>query len=140
MTPWTAARQASLSFTVYQSLLEFTSIESVMPSNHLIFYSVTCLFWKKLYPSYKIRNFSGCKCTFDTEIQRLPLGRWFLGGMSAKWSNYTRGLDKIILKKVFALGLAPSGALTYCLNLNELGNQAEREAACKQSSWGEDQF
>ena len=34
--PWTAAHQASLSFTVYQSLLKLTSIESVMPSNHLI--------------------------------------------------------------------------------------------------------
>ena len=34
--PWTAARQASLSFTASQSLLKFTSIESVMPSNHLI--------------------------------------------------------------------------------------------------------
>ena len=35
-TPWTAARQSSLSFTVYQSLLKFMSIESMMPSNHLI--------------------------------------------------------------------------------------------------------
>ena len=35
-TPWTAARQASLSITNSQSLLKFTSIESVMPSNHLI--------------------------------------------------------------------------------------------------------
>ena len=35
-TPWTAARQASLSFTVSQSLLSLMSIESVMPSNHLI--------------------------------------------------------------------------------------------------------
>ena len=35
-TPWTAACQASLSFTVSQSLLKLTSIESVMPSNHLI--------------------------------------------------------------------------------------------------------
>ena len=34
--PWTAARQASLSFTVSWSLLKFTSIESMMPSNHLI--------------------------------------------------------------------------------------------------------
>ena len=36
MTPWTAAHQASLSFTVSQSLLKPMSIESVMPSNHLI--------------------------------------------------------------------------------------------------------
>ena len=38
MTPWTAAHQAFLSFTISQSLLKLMSIESVMPSNHLIFY------------------------------------------------------------------------------------------------------
>ena len=36
VTPWTAARQASLSITNSQSLLKLMSIESVMPSNHLI--------------------------------------------------------------------------------------------------------
>ena len=35
-TPWTAACQASLSITNFQSLLKFMSIESVMSSNHLI--------------------------------------------------------------------------------------------------------
>ena len=35
-TPWTAAHQASLSITDSQSLLKLTSIDSVMPSNHLI--------------------------------------------------------------------------------------------------------
>ena len=35
-TPWTAARQASLSITDSQGLLKLMSIESVMPSNHLI--------------------------------------------------------------------------------------------------------
>ena len=38
VTPWTAARQASLSFTISQSLLKLMSTESVMPSNHLILY------------------------------------------------------------------------------------------------------
>ena len=38
VTPWTAAHQASLSFTISWSLLKLVSIESVMPSNHLIFY------------------------------------------------------------------------------------------------------
>ena len=37
--PWTAARQASLSITSSQSLLKLMSIESVMPSNHLILLS-----------------------------------------------------------------------------------------------------
>ena len=36
VTPWTAARQASLSITNPQSLPKLMSIESVMPSNHLI--------------------------------------------------------------------------------------------------------
>ena len=35
-TPWTAAHQASLSFTISQRLLKLISIESVIPSNHLI--------------------------------------------------------------------------------------------------------
>ena len=34
-TPWTATRQASLSFTISRSLLKLMSIESVMPSDHL---------------------------------------------------------------------------------------------------------
>ena len=37
VTPWTAARQASLSFTISRSLLKFTSIELVMPSSHFFF-------------------------------------------------------------------------------------------------------
>ena len=35
-TSWTTARQASLSFTISQSLLQLMSIELMMPSNHLI--------------------------------------------------------------------------------------------------------
>ena len=36
VTPWTAAHQASLSFTISRSLPKLMSVESVMPSNHLI--------------------------------------------------------------------------------------------------------
>ena len=36
VTPWTVENQAFLSFTISQSLLKLMSIESVMPSNHLI--------------------------------------------------------------------------------------------------------
>ena len=35
-TPWTAANQASLSFSMSQSLFRLMSVESLMPSNHLI--------------------------------------------------------------------------------------------------------
>ena len=37
VTPWAAAHQASLSFTIFRSLLKLMSIESVMLSNRLIF-------------------------------------------------------------------------------------------------------
>ena len=50
VTPWTAARQASLSITNSQSLLKPKSIESVMPSSHLIL-SRPLLFLPSIFPS-----------------------------------------------------------------------------------------
>ena len=52
-TPWTAARRASLSFTTSQSLLRLMSIESVMPSNHLIL-SWPRLFLPSVFPSIRV--------------------------------------------------------------------------------------
>ena len=52
-TPWTEARQASLSFTISQSLLRLMSIESVMPSNHLILcHPLILLTW--IFPSISV--------------------------------------------------------------------------------------
>ena len=53
VTPWTAALQASLSFTITQSLLNLMSIESVMTSNHLIFCH-PLLFLSLIYPSIRV--------------------------------------------------------------------------------------
>ena len=53
MTPWTAAHQVSLSFTISQSLLKLTSIESVMPSNHLILCR-PCLLPPSAFPSIRV--------------------------------------------------------------------------------------
>ena len=52
-TPWTAARQASLSFTLFQSLLKLMSIESMLPSNHLILYC-PLLFLLSILPSIRV--------------------------------------------------------------------------------------
>ena len=52
-TPWTAAYQASLSFTISQSLLKLMSIESVMPSNHLMF-CCPLLLLPSIFPSIKV--------------------------------------------------------------------------------------
>ena len=49
-TPWTAARQASLSFTVSWSLLKLVFIESVMPCNLLILLHQGQGLWGRGYP------------------------------------------------------------------------------------------
>ena len=52
VTPWTAARQASLPYTISWSLLKLMSIESVMPSNHLIFCRLLLL--PTIFPSIRV--------------------------------------------------------------------------------------
>ena len=52
-TPWTVACQASLSFTISQSLLKLISIESVMPSNHLIL-CCALLLLPSVFPSIRV--------------------------------------------------------------------------------------
>ena len=53
MTPWTTAHQASLSITNSWSLLKLMSIESVMPSNHLIL-CYPLLFLPSIFPSIRV--------------------------------------------------------------------------------------
>ena len=53
MTPWTAAPQSSLSFTVSQSLLKLMFIELVMPSNHLIL-CCPLLLLPSVFPSIRV--------------------------------------------------------------------------------------
>ena len=53
VTPWTAALQASLTFTISGSLLKLMSVESVMPSNHLILYHPLLLL-PSIFPSIRV--------------------------------------------------------------------------------------
>ena len=52
-TPWTAALQVSLFFTISQSLLKLMSIETVMPSNHLILCCLLLLL-PSIFPSIRV--------------------------------------------------------------------------------------
>ena len=52
-TPWTAAHQASLSFTISRSLLKLKSTESMMPSNHLILCSPLLLL-PSVFPNIRV--------------------------------------------------------------------------------------
>ena len=60
-TPWIAAHQASLSITNSQSLLKFTSIESVMPSSHLILYHPFLLL-PPILPSIRVLSNESTLC------------------------------------------------------------------------------
>ena len=51
VTPWTAACQTSLSFTIPWNLLKFMSIERVMKSSHLILY---CSLSPRIFPSIRV--------------------------------------------------------------------------------------
>ena len=60
--PCTAARQASLSITNFQSLLKLMSIKSVMPSNHLILCRPV-LFLPSIFPSIGVFSNESVLCT-----------------------------------------------------------------------------
>ena len=60
-TPWTAARQASLSFAISRGLLRFMSIESVMPSNYLILCRPLLLL-PSIFPSTRVFSNESTLC------------------------------------------------------------------------------
>ena len=82
-TPWTAARQASLSITNSQSLLKLMSIESVMPSNHLILCHPLLLL-PSIFPS--IRVFS------NESVLRIRWPKYWSFSFSISPSNEYSGL------------------------------------------------
>ena len=61
MTPWTTARQASLSITNSRSLLKLVSIESVMPSKHLILCHPLLLL-PSIFPSIRVFSDESVLC------------------------------------------------------------------------------
>ena len=61
-SPWTAARQPSLSFTVSWSLLKLMSIESVLSSSHLVLCH-PLLFLTSIFPSIKIFSNESALCS-----------------------------------------------------------------------------
>ena len=85
-TPWTAAHQASLSFTNSQSLLKLMSTESVMPSNHLILCR-PLLLQPSIFPT--IRVFS------DESVLHIRWPKYWSFSFSISPSNEYSGLISI---------------------------------------------
>ena len=80
-TPWTAACQASLSFTITQRLFKLMSIESMMPSNHLILYC-PLLLPPSIFPSIRVFSNDSVFCI-----------RWPSIGVSASTSVLPKNIQ-----------------------------------------------
>ena len=74
-TPWTAARQASLSFTISQSLLKLMSIESVMPPNPLTLCHPLLLL-PSIFPTIKVSSIESALHISLVKILELQLQHW----------------------------------------------------------------
>ena len=93
-TTWTTGRQASLSITYSQSLLKLMSIESVMPSNHLILCRPLLLL-PSIFPSIKVFPMSQLFASggqsigpsASTSVLPMNIQHW-------RWQEYTESLYK----------------------------------------------
>ena len=114
-TPWTAVCQASLSFTIPCSLLKLMSIESVMPSSHLIlccplsFSVILCHPLLLLLQSFPASGSFPMSQLFESGDQSigasasvpvLPMNiqDWFPLGLTGLISLQSKGLSKIVSK------------------------------------------
>ena len=101
VTPWAAAHQASLSITNSQSLLKFMSIESVMPSNHLILCRPLFLL-PSIFPSIRVfSNESSLRMrwpkywSFSFNISPSNEQDWFPLGWTSWISLQSKGLSRV---------------------------------------------
>ena len=118
VTPWTAAHSASLPFTISQSLLKLTSIESVIPSN--LSSSATpfcsCLQSFQASGSFSMSQFfiqggqsigaSASTSVLPINIDWFPLGLTPLISLLSKWLS--RGFLSTTVQKHKLLGTLPS--------------------------------
>jgi len=100
--PWTAACQASLSFTVSRSLLKLMSIESVMPSKHLMLWCLLFLL-PSVFPSIRIfANESSLRIrwpkywSFNFSISpSMSIWGWFPLELTSLISLLSKGLSRV---------------------------------------------
>ena len=100
-TLWTTARQVSLSITNSWNLLRLMSIESVMPSNHLILYC-PLLFSSSILPSIRVFSNESALCIrcqnirVSASISVFPMNiqDWFPLGLTDLISLLSKGLSR----------------------------------------------
>ena len=108
VTPWTAACQASLSFTISQSFLKLMSTESVMPSKHVILCHPLLLL-PSTFPS--IRVFSndsalisggqGIVASASASVLPMTIQGCFPLGLTGLISLLSKGLSRVFSRPQF---------------------------------------
>ena len=115
-TPWTVTCQAFQSFTISQSLLKLMSIESVMPSNHLI---LCCsLLLLSLFPSIRVFSNESALCIrwqsigVSASASALPMNiqGWFPLGVTIFFlsNKLSRVFSSTTVQKHHFFGAQPS--------------------------------
>ena len=104
-TPWTAAHQAFLSFSIAQSLLKLMSIDSVMPFNHLILCHPLLLLLSIFpalgsFPVSWLFASGGQNTGASVSASVLPVNiqGWFPLGLTSLISLLTKGLSRGLLQ------------------------------------------
>ena len=95
--PLTAAPQASLSITNFQSLLKLMSIESVMSSNHLILCHPLLL--PSIFPSIRVFSSESVRQSIGALVSALVLPmniqNWFTWGLTSLISLQSKGISRV---------------------------------------------
>ena len=100
-SPWTAAFQASPSFTISQSLLKFMSIESMMPSNYLILcHPFSCPQSFPVSGSFPMSQFFGSDgqsigISASTSVRPMNIHGWSPVGLISLISLLSKGLRSV---------------------------------------------
>ena len=106
-TPWTAAHQASLSISNSRSLLKLMSIESVMPSNHLIL-CCPLLLPPSIFPSIRVFSNESVHCingqsigvSASASVLPMNIQDWFPLGWTGWFSVKSKGLSRVFSNTV----------------------------------------
>ena len=113
MTPWAAAHQAFLFFTISRSLLKLMSIESRMPPNHLILYCPLILL-PSIFPSIRVFSNESALCirwpkycSFSLAVQT-----WAKGSSLPGWMGRFQGQSQVFSstgEAIIPTGIAGEG-------------------------------
>ena len=127
MTPWTVAHQAALSITNSQSLLKLMSIESVMPSNHLILW---CLLLLPPSISTSIRVFS------NESVLHMRWPKYWNFSFSISSSNEYLGLISFRMDWFDLLAVhTPTKCKAHRDLRAQIKAQRRKVISCAQSQW-----